>query len=448
MANFSIESLSERISNSNSKEYFKEVTRSYYNGCYRSSIVMLWTVVVCDMVFKLQTLSDYYSDDRARNTLKELKNGQEKNEKDTSWEKKLLEDMKTEFQLLENNEFLELEHLQKQRHLSAHPVLSNDHVLYSPSKETAHAAIRNALEFILIKPAVLTKQNLIHMLQDISNSQNIFTSEEDMKIFLEDRYLKRMTDITVKESFKLLWKFCFKIENENTEYNRSINIKVLNIIFKRSPNENCNLISSDNLYYSDILDNDETLKILCKFIIDNSELLDKLDETTQLKIKKVIKNDINLKIQAYFLEESFIIHLKNLKESGLKDGSDNENGFFKDASGECFEFRNIKGESFETLLKQAKEQGMFQEYVKTAVDLFAQSTNYNRTDFTFEFLIAPIINEFDVETMTRLLDGSNENNQIFHLSDKLYFKQVFTKAHELKIDILTFQNLAKSAKST
>ena len=57
-----IDSLVEQIQNNKTKEYFKEVLSSYYSGNYRSAIVMLYTCLICDLVYKLQEMSEYYND--------------------------------------------------------------------------------------------------------------------------------------------------------------------------------------------------------------------------------------------------------------------------------------------------------------------------------------------------------------------------------------------------
>lgn len=68
---FSIEMASEQIFNAKTKEYFSEVSRSYYNGNYRSAIVMLYSVVICDLVYKLQDLKELYQDSTAEAILHE-----------------------------------------------------------------------------------------------------------------------------------------------------------------------------------------------------------------------------------------------------------------------------------------------------------------------------------------------------------------------------------------
>lgn len=52
--NYSIDGLTEQIHNQKTKEYFKEVIITYYTEAYRSCVVTLYSVVICDLVFKLQ----------------------------------------------------------------------------------------------------------------------------------------------------------------------------------------------------------------------------------------------------------------------------------------------------------------------------------------------------------------------------------------------------------
>ena len=46
------------IFDARSREYFSEVLSCYTAGNYRSAVVMLWSVVVCDLLFKIQTFNE------------------------------------------------------------------------------------------------------------------------------------------------------------------------------------------------------------------------------------------------------------------------------------------------------------------------------------------------------------------------------------------------------
>ena len=56
---YSIEQRATQIFDARSKEYFSEVLRlsCYAADNYRSAVVMLWSVVVCNLLFKIQSFN-------------------------------------------------------------------------------------------------------------------------------------------------------------------------------------------------------------------------------------------------------------------------------------------------------------------------------------------------------------------------------------------------------
>ena len=100
MNNFSLEETSEKIYFSKTKEYFNEVLSSYHNENYRSAIVMLWSVVICDIIYKLNHLVDIYDDKQAKNILKTIERIQTNNPKSSEWEIKLIEESWNNTQLI------------------------------------------------------------------------------------------------------------------------------------------------------------------------------------------------------------------------------------------------------------------------------------------------------------------------------------------------------------
>ncbi len=52
---------SEDIYFAKTKEYFSEVISNYASGNYRSAVVMLYSVAICDLLFKLKELCDMYN---------------------------------------------------------------------------------------------------------------------------------------------------------------------------------------------------------------------------------------------------------------------------------------------------------------------------------------------------------------------------------------------------
>lgn len=145
MKEYSLENLYEKINNSKSKSYFAEVLSSYHNENYRSAIVMLWSVVVCDVFFKLQDLSQIYGDSSANSILESIKNTKARNEKSSVWEMDIINKVYKDTGLLNSVEYEKLKYIQKIRHLSSHPTLDENGQLFLPSKEEVRALLRNAL---------------------------------------------------------------------------------------------------------------------------------------------------------------------------------------------------------------------------------------------------------------------------------------------------------------
>ena len=191
MQEFSLERITENIHYAKTKGYFQEVLSSYNNGNYRSSVVMLWSVAICDIVYKLQHLVDLYDDAAAKEILQEVTAIQDADHKSSAWELKLLDDVHDKTYLLDSSEYEDLRYLQKQRHLSAHPVLNSDRELHSPNKETVRSLLRNTLEGLLVKPPIYTQRIMRELLEDISESSDVLNSREKVKKYIESRYLSR-----------------------------------------------------------------------------------------------------------------------------------------------------------------------------------------------------------------------------------------------------------------
>lgn len=178
--NFSLELETEKIYISKTKIYFKEVLSSYNNHNFRASIVTLYSVVIIDLLYKLEYLQDLYSDDTAKRILDEIKNIQKTNPTSPEWESILIKKIKEQTNLLEIIEFENLERLQKVRHLCAHPIYDRDFQLYIPNKETVRAFIRNTLEGILIKPPLFSKRIFEELIEDLATNKDFLLLNKNL----------------------------------------------------------------------------------------------------------------------------------------------------------------------------------------------------------------------------------------------------------------------------
>ena len=392
MQEFSLEHVAEKIYFSKTKEYFEEALSSYNNGNYRSSVVMLWSVVVCDILYKLQNLVDLHDDEQAKSILTSVQDIQNRNPKSSEWEMKLIEESWKKTNLIDNIEYTNLEFLQKQRHLSAHPVLTGNAELHSPNKEIVRALLRNSLEDVLIKPPFYTNKILDEILHDISNNSSALQTEINMKRYLESRYLNKMKSETESQIFKSIWKFVFRLDNEECSKNRLINFSALRIIANRNSNIN-QIFVSNKEYFSHIADDPSIISLLIDFISTFDFIYDSLTDDAKIKIQHVIDTTPNGKIMGWFTKESLNQHYQEISNwiSGDEAPTLETELILK--------LRNLSD--------SAEWDSLFCKLIST---YYGSSWSYDSADSRFPVL-SSFIEIFDRDSFTFLLQKIEENNQ-------------------------------------
>lgn len=304
MDKFDIESLQENIHFKETKLYFQEVMMTYQIGAYRSSVVTLWSVVVCDIVLRLQHLIDLYNDSNAIEIIDKIQSQQNKDRKSSSWELKILEEVLKQTQLINQADFENLIYLQKQRHLCAHPTLSDEMKLYKPNKETVRALIRNTLESVLSKPPFYTDKIINIILEDLSETSATLTTLPQIKQYIESRYLNRLTLKTKFKLYRMLWKFTFLLEDNDCKKNRKVNYQILMVLFERNLSEILELISNDIDYYSKISNTLQIKKWLVLYLSKNNKIFNLLSNDTKSKIKITCQKDKYCKIFGWFTHDN------------------------------------------------------------------------------------------------------------------------------------------------
>jgi hypothetical protein len=383
MSEFSLESIAEKIHYGKTKKYFQEVLSSYHNGNYRSAVVMLWSVAVCDIVYKLQYLVDLYDDKTAKLILDDLEKLQEANPKSSDWEIKLVKNTFDKTKLLDSPEYANLEHLQTQRHLSAHPILKNEHrELHSPNKETVRALMRNTLEDLLIKPPFYTKKIMEELLKDIVESKAALNSPKKVKIYIENKYLNRLKPEVQIEIYKNFWKLVFKLDNEECIKNRRVNRQILEVIGYRNSERILDAIKGEKDHYSEISSREKTLDHLVIYLSKNLSIYELLNEDAKIKIEHHVQNTDKGKIFGWFLKDTLEQYCQDI--ISLIEGETHWD--FKDTQ-------------LKFLLEISDTQEWEKSFCRIISSYYSASSNYNQADSRFQQAISPYLELFDKETI-------------------------------------------------
>lgn len=377
---YSIEQRATQIFDARSKEYFSEVLSCYAAGSYRSAVVMLWSVVVCDLLFKLQHLVDLYGDDKAKTILAEIGKLQQANERSSEWESKMMESVAQKTQLLDIAERENLLHLQRQRHLAAHPVVNANFQLHRPNRDTARALIRNALDGLLTKAPILSKQIVDDLVEDLEQASGILIDDKRLKAYLESKYFSRFNPEVEKAVFKVLWKFVFRLTNEQCEKNRAINYSALTLLYGRSPAQFQAQIEADRDYFSMIAKGGSPLACLIHFLSRSPCIYELLADHAKTAIQHTAEKETSARCLAWFISGSLEEHAARLGEWIAGMGCP-----------------QIDQESWESLRDLSESSEWAKELIRLANKYYVVSWNYDTADQRFSAVIRPHLDQYEID---------------------------------------------------
>lgn len=432
MNDYSLELAAERISDARTRRYFSEVMQSYNSGCFRSSVVMLWSVAVCDILFKLTQLADSFGDLTAKGILKDIEYIRVANPKSPEWEWELIEQVKTRTQLLEAGDYANLEALRQHRHLSAHPVLSAAEVLFEPNRETARAHIRNTLDGVLTKPAIMTKKVFDALVEDLEINASIFADKLALSKYLSAKYLAHMVPAIEIAIFRSLWRLVFKSEDLRCETNRTTNFRALTIIYERNREGLKTAISNERSYFSEVGPQGSRLDLLIRFIGSHPELYPLLTDAAKTPLEAASKTSLTNFAVCTFLSKDLQTHIRAVEARVKKK-------------------EYIGADAFGDLLEIAQQQGLEPLALNLAITQFGMSNWAPMADGYFTSLIFPSLGAFSKEHLTQLVGVVNSNRQIHARSrakkDHLMIKEMVQKAFGIAFDFSKYPKFVESLES-
>ena len=394
MSDFSIEMAAERIIDQRTRAYFEEVQRSYAGGNFRSAVVMLWSVVVCDLLYKLDELSTAYSDVAACGIMTEIEVMRGKNPKSPEWETALLDKINVRTHLRDAVEYSNTHNLQVHRHSSAHPVLTATYELFSPSREATRAHIRNALEGVLTKPPIMSKKVFEAFVEDLEAKRDILPDVPSLKRYLEAKYFPHFVPQVEKAIFRSLWRLVFKLTDVRCETNRTINLRALHLLYDRRPKDFNDLISKEKAYFSEFEFTGTAFDSLHVFLRSHPPVFKLLSEAARTPIENSDRADFSNFSIAWFLSDTLDQHLAVVLE-GVRDKSE-----------------EISRGKFTTLYKAAQGQGVQSKVLDIGIELYGHSGSFDTADMRFDYAIEPYLNDITSLQLLRLLEVTESNGQV------------------------------------
>jgi hypothetical protein len=199
-----IDSLALAVRDSESKRLIGEAISAYRGGALRSAVVATWIAVDYDIIAKARELSAH-GDAAAIAFVQEIEhtiqNGNVR--KFQAIESDLLSAANTKLQLFSPREHADLERLQTDRHLCAHPAFATEDALFQPTPELVRTHITHALKHLLINAPLQGKSAIERFHADLL-SPSFPVDGDSIGTFIRAKYLDRAKDVMVINLVKSL----------------------------------------------------------------------------------------------------------------------------------------------------------------------------------------------------------------------------------------------------
>jgi len=189
-----------------SRRLIEEAVAAYRGGSLRPAIVATWIAVVADLFAKIREIAAA-GDKAAARYIEDLDNAVSKNylSKLQEIERDLLGKASDEFNFLSPHELRDLERLQQDRHLCAHPALVTKEVIFQPTPELARTHIVHAIGYVLSREPVQGKAALNLIFRDML-SPSFPNDKERVTRFLQGKYLGNPKPVLVRNLLAVLFK--------------------------------------------------------------------------------------------------------------------------------------------------------------------------------------------------------------------------------------------------
>lgn len=383
----------EDIYDNRTKLYFEEVLTSYSSKCYRSALVSLYSVTICDIIYKLEELSEYYDDEVAEKILSEMEKDMSDNSNLSHWESKLINLAYERHKILNKKTKVYMETLKNFRNLSAHPSLNENYELFQPDKETTISLIKNILSEILIKSPIVNNKIIDKLTDDLSeNKYWLLESDENLNSFLLKKYFERMDSSTIKYIFKTFWKFCYVSDDEKCRENIDINIAALKSLLKYKYEELILYLESEDILKQVGDSNTQKLNV-CKLLFLFPKLYLLLEENLKREIDTFIDINSEAKMFSYFKYKNKMEHLENLKNIKMNVPDDKDINIIYDT------YAN---------------EGLQDKLLDLFIERFGKSESFDEANELFDKIVYPFLERYSFEQFERIIKKINANSQIYN----------------------------------
>lgn len=383
-----IDSLALSVRDPESKRLIGEAISAYRGGALRSAIVSTWIAVDYDIIAKARELSAL-GDPASSAFVKDLDHAIEHRAiaKLQAIETGLLSTAFNQLQLLAHHEHEDLDRLQKDRHLCAHPAFASEDALFQPTPELVRAHITHALKHLLINAPLQGKSAIERFHADLLSS-SFPVDSESIGTFVRAKYLDRAKDVMVVNLIKSLLSAPFGIESATYIGQRHQVARTLREIAK-AKTVIYDETAKDHVARKFDAIPDAIFLSVSAFIECDTRIWEWLSEPTRIRFKKLLKDADADTLKAHSAFDAFVIP----------------------------ELADILLERFDSFEKDVQigiiSQNPRPEFVAIAIRIYGDSGGWRTAEQRGRALMIPLAPLMTSAEVKAMLDAVKENSQIY-----------------------------------
>lgn len=208
-----LEVLLSRVRDPDIREHFQEAIRTYQVGAFRSAIINTWICVALDLIRKIRFLA-LQGEKAAEKHVEKLDCAIHSSDipQLQEIERNLLETAK-EFELISGREYIELNHLYKDRHACAHPAFLSSEEVFSPRPELARAHLAAAVDNALSLPPISGRKRIQELQAELNS--DAWPIYSDKWSYLETRFLSNVRESVQRQILEFLLKIAIDPPDES-----------------------------------------------------------------------------------------------------------------------------------------------------------------------------------------------------------------------------------------
>ncbi|CRP69738.1 MULTISPECIES: hypothetical protein [Pseudomonas] len=402
-----IDSLALAVRDPESKRLIGEALSAYRGGALRSAIVSTWIAVDYDIIAKAKELAAH-SDAAAIAFVQEIEQAIQNSDvkKMQAIESAVLATANEKLQLFAPHEFEDLNRLQRDRHLCAHPAFATEDTLFQPTPELVRTHITHALKHLLINAPLQGKSAIERFHADLL-SPSFPVDGDSIGTFVRTKYLDRAKDVMVVNLIKSLLSAPFG--NESAQYigQRHQVARTLREIAK----------AKTGIY-------DETAKnhVARKF--------DAIPDGLLLSISAFVECDARV---WGWLSEPTRIRFKKLLNDADAETLKTHSAFDVFGIPELAEILLTQFESFEQDVQVAIiSQAPRKEFISPAIRIYGESWNWRGAENSGRALMIPLAPLMTSDDIKHMLDSVKDNGQVLgaHGTEEI-FKSVLNRSQSV-----------------